>query len=119
MQRLPLKNLRKVLERYVQEISSKYPYWNRTSGAHHFFVSCHESALKVTQGVLVERLIRIVCHPNRRNGYDIEKDLVLPLVPQLFEHEAAGNDTRDRTKLLSLRVNDVPKETAFLRGSEA
>ncbi len=27
---------------YVDRIQSLYPFWNRTAGADHFFVSCHD-----------------------------------------------------------------------------
>lgn len=30
------------LRNYVNEISVKYPFWNRTRGADHFLVACHD-----------------------------------------------------------------------------
>ncbi|KAF2607265.1 hypothetical protein F2Q68_00045858 [Brassica cretica] len=27
---------------YVDGLIAKYPYWNRTLGADHFFVTCHD-----------------------------------------------------------------------------
>jgi hypothetical protein len=30
------------LKNYIDTISAKYPYWNRTKGADHFFVACHD-----------------------------------------------------------------------------
>lgn len=91
---LDLMEMRLVVERYIQEISSKYPYWNKSSGADHFFVSCHDMALKATQGVpdLVKRAIRIVCFPEIEDGFIKDKDLVLPQVVQPFQHPDTGTD---------------------------
>ena len=30
------------VKNYIDLISAKYPYWNRTKGADHFFVACHD-----------------------------------------------------------------------------
>lgn len=34
--------LEKVLKSYVGLISRKHPFWNRTEGADHFLVACHD-----------------------------------------------------------------------------
>lgn len=37
-----IKPLAIFLRDYVNSISSKYPFWNRTRGADHFLVACHD-----------------------------------------------------------------------------
>jgi xylogalacturonan beta-1,3-xylosyltransferase len=36
------KQIQDIAEDYIGLISSKYPYWNRSSGADHFMISCHD-----------------------------------------------------------------------------
>jgi hypothetical protein len=36
------KNLIKYLKKYLDMISEKYPFWNRTQGADHFLAACHD-----------------------------------------------------------------------------
>lgn len=36
------KNLVQYLKDYLDMIASKYPFWNRTGGADHFLVACHD-----------------------------------------------------------------------------
>ncbi|KAJ6377889.1 hypothetical protein OIU78_028169 [Salix suchowensis] len=55
---------------FVMSLISEYPYWNRTLGADHFFVTCS----------------------------DIH-DVSLPQSVQPFDVSAAGSDTRERTTL--------------------
>ena len=39
------KNLIAYLKNYLDIVSSKYPFWNRTGGADHFFAACHDWVL--------------------------------------------------------------------------
>ena len=34
--------LRVFLQKYVESIASKYPFWNRTDGSDHFLAACHD-----------------------------------------------------------------------------
>ncbi|KAF3526375.1 hypothetical protein F2Q69_00050750 [Brassica cretica] len=36
------KKHRMIVQIYVDGLIAKYPYWNRTLGADHFFVTCHD-----------------------------------------------------------------------------
>jgi hypothetical protein len=82
-----------IVENYVESIISKYPYWNRTDGADHFFLICHDIGLEVADGVPIfskNNSIRLVCPaiPYRDIPY---KNIRLPPVNQPFSHPPPGN----------------------------
>lgn len=37
-----MRPMKAFISNYIHTIASKYPYWNRTRGTDHFFVSCHD-----------------------------------------------------------------------------
>ncbi|KAK9287277.1 hypothetical protein L1049_015690 [Liquidambar formosana] len=94
-------NMTIIVHNYVQSLIDKYPYWNRTLGADHFFVTCHDVGVRATEGypLLVKNTIRVVCSPSYDVGFIPHKDVALPQVLQPFALPAGGNDIENRTTL--------------------
>lgn len=72
--------LRHLVSDYVNVISSKYPFWNRTQGADHFMLACHDWGPHVSQGNpnLYNNSIRVLCNANSSEGFNPQKDVSLP-----------------------------------------
>ncbi|KAE8709473.1 tRNA/rRNA methyltransferase family protein [Hibiscus syriacus] len=94
-------NMTIIVQNYVDGLIAKYPYWNRTLGADHFFVTCHDVGVRATEGVpfLVKNAIRVVCSPSYDVGFIPHKDVALPQILQPFALHAGGNDHVCRTAL--------------------
>lgn len=69
--------LKEYLKNYVDTIAAKYPYWNRTQGADHFMVACHDWATSETKEYMAN-CIRALCNSDIREGYIFGKDVSLP-----------------------------------------
>ncbi|KAJ3679121.1 hypothetical protein LUZ60_017132 [Juncus effusus] len=94
-------NMTVIIREYTQSLLRKYPYWNRTGGADHFFVACQDVGVRAFEGLedMVKRSIRVVCSANYKIGYVPYKDVALPQVLQPFALPAGGNDVVNRTRL--------------------
>ncbi|KAL0394091.1 UNVERIFIED_CONTAM: putative glycosyltransferase [Sesamum latifolium] len=71
------KSLIEHLSNYVEMITAKYHFWNRTAGADHFLVACHDWAPSETRQIMAN-CIRALCNADVREGFQFGKDASLP-----------------------------------------
>lgn len=95
-------NMTIIVRDYVLGLIQKYPYWNRTLGADHFFVACQDVGVRAFEGLemMVKNSIRVVCSPSYNVGYVPHKDVALPQILQPFALPAGGNDIENRSGLI-------------------
>ncbi|KAL1532515.1 putative glycosyltransferase [Salvia divinorum] len=65
------------LSNYLQTITVKYPFWNRTTGSDHFLVACHDWAPAETRKIMTN-CIRSLCNADVKEGFTFGKDTSLP-----------------------------------------
>ncbi|CAA0829182.1 Exostosin family protein [Striga hermonthica] len=70
-------NLRQYLKDYSEKIAAKYRFWNRTGGADHFLVACHDWAPYETRHHM-EHCIKALCNADVTTGFKIGRDVSLP-----------------------------------------
>lgn len=76
---------------YINVISQNHRYWNRSQGADHFMVSCHDWGPRTTFHVpnLFNNSIRVLCNANTSEGFNPAKDVSLPEI-NLLTGEITG-----------------------------
>ncbi|XP_038993788.1 probable glycosyltransferase At5g20260 [Hibiscus syriacus] len=90
---------------YIKVVANKYPFWNRSHGADHFMLSCHDWApeVSVPDPGLYNNLIRVLCNANSSEGFHLKRDVSLPelnLPPRGFSrHQRFGLPPNNRTIL--------------------
>lgn len=103
--------LRHFVSDYVDVISTKYAFWNRTQGADHFMLACHDWGPHASSGNpnLYNNSIRVLCNANSSEGFNPQKDVSLPEI-----HLYDGNIS---PKLLSIPPQTSPRPyLAFFAG---
>ncbi|KAE9599462.1 hypothetical protein Lal_00039503 [Lupinus albus] len=70
-------NMIQFLHDYVKMIVAKHPFWNRTGGADHFLVACHDWAPEETK-LNMAKCIRALCNADVKDGFVFGKDVSLP-----------------------------------------
>ncbi|KAL6002522.1 hypothetical protein ACLOJK_034455 [Asimina triloba] len=76
-----LRPLSVFLKDYVSMIAAKYPFWNRTRGADHFLVACHDWGPYTTTAhdELRKNTIKALCNADTSEGIFIKgRDVSLP-----------------------------------------
>ncbi|CAJ2672602.1 unnamed protein product [Trifolium pratense] len=72
--------IRKTVADYINVISEKYPYWNRSLGADHFMLACHDWGPETSFSVpyLHKNSIRVLCNANTSERFNPAKDVSFP-----------------------------------------
>ncbi|CAM8920051.1 unnamed protein product [Rhodiola kirilowii] len=65
---------------YVKVLSEKHPYWNRSLGADHFMLACHDWGPELSFDVpnLYNNSIRALCNANTSERFIPSKDVSIP-----------------------------------------
>ncbi|KAL8123840.1 putative glycosyltransferase At5g25310 [Apium graveolens] len=102
--------LRDFVSDYIRVISTKHLFWNKTKGADHFMLSCHDWGPHASRGnpLLYNTSIRVLCNANSSEGFNPQKDVSLPEI-HLFD----GNIP---AKLLTPPPPSPPQYLAFFAG---
>ncbi|XP_010454855.1 PREDICTED: probable glycosyltransferase At5g25310 [Camelina sativa] len=72
--------LRTFVSDYIRLVSTNHPFWNRTNGADHFMLACHDWGPLTSKANkdLFNTSIRVMCNANSSEGFNPAKDVTLP-----------------------------------------
>ncbi|VFQ75054.1 unnamed protein product [Cuscuta campestris] len=105
---LPMKQ---TVSDYVGLVAGKYPYWNRSSGADHFMLACHDWGPEISKAVpeLFKNSIRALCNANTSEGFRPSKDVSIPeiLLPGGTMHGLIGGPSPSRRPILAFFAGGV------------
>ncbi|XWS58530.1 hypothetical protein CRYUN_Cryun08bG0041900 [Craigia yunnanensis] len=116
--RIGPEGLQDFIKDYIFNISHKYPYWNRTGGADHFYVACH-SIGRIAMDKAVEakeNSIQVVCSSSYFvTGYFPHKDVSMPQIwPKEQDPKKLVSSKRNQLAFFAGQVNS-PVRAALLK----
>ncbi|KAL8193294.1 hypothetical protein R6Q57_026875 [Mikania cordata] len=121
--RIGVGGIKSFIKDYIFSISHKYPFWNRTGGADHFYVACHSvgrTAMEKAPEVSINA-IQVVCSSSYfLQGYTAHKDASIPQIwprpgvrptrhpskRQMLAFYAGAMNSRVRESLVHTWLND-------------
>ncbi|TXG66348.1 hypothetical protein EZV62_007623 [Acer yangbiense] len=99
---------------YIVNISQKYPYWNRTDGADHFYAACHSIGRSAMEKALEVKLnaIQVVCSSSYfLSGYIAHKDASLPQIwPRQADPPNLVSSKRKKLAFFAGAINSPVRE---------
>ncbi|ESR61097.1 putative glycosyltransferase [Citrus sinensis] len=113
--------LRRTVFDHAHIISHKHPYWNRSLGADHFMLSCHDWGPRATWYVPQPyyNSIRVLCKANTSEHFNPKKDASVPeinLITGEITYLTGGLPPSNRTILAlfaELSYKDTLKKSRF------
>ncbi|KAK4348441.1 hypothetical protein RND71_031196 [Anisodus tanguticus] len=97
--------MKQMLTDYINLVSGKYPYWNRSQGADHFMLACHDWGPELSKAVpdLYKNSIRALCNANTSEGFKPSKDVSFPeiLLPGGTMNGLIGGPSPSRRSILA------------------
>ncbi|KAK8337150.1 hypothetical protein V6Z11_A09G168900 [Gossypium hirsutum] len=72
--------IRRTVVDYINLVAQKYPYWNRSHGADHFMLACHDWGPEASFSLphLEKNSIRALCNANTSERFNPVKDVSIP-----------------------------------------
>ncbi|CAN4106353.1 unnamed protein product [Withania somnifera] len=102
------------MKKYILDISEKYPYWNRSGGADHFYVACHSVGRSAMEKVIHVKLnaIQVVCSSSYfLSGYVPHKDASIPQIwPRKGPPRTNGPSQRKKLAFFAGAMNSRVRE---------
>ncbi|KAJ0616489.1 putative xylogalacturonan beta-1,3-xylosyltransferase [Helianthus annuus] len=100
--RVGIDGIQDFIKDYIYNVSHYYPYWNRTGGADHFYVSCHSIgrvAINKAEEIKLNA-IQVVCSSSYfQSAYVPHKDASLPQIWPRVDDDPPRITSSQRKKL--------------------
>ncbi|XP_060201348.1 probable glycosyltransferase At5g03795 isoform X2 [Lycium barbarum] len=97
--------MKQTLKDYINLVSGKYLYWNRSLGADHFMLACHDWGPELSKAVpdLYKNSIRALCNANTSEGFKPSRDVSFPeiLLPGGTMDGLIGGPSPSRRSILA------------------